>query len=760
MMVGRTVRRLSLAVAAIVMAVSCSKDPEVAKRESFARGEAYFEQQKFHEAIVEYRAAVQKDARFGEARAKLAAAYVAVNNPQGALREYVRAADLLPKDAGIQLKAGQFLHLAGRFQDAKARAEVLLALEPHNIDGHILQGNALAGLKDLKGAIAEIEEAIQIDPKESRAYLTLGMLELAREKRDAARAAFQQAVAISPKSIDARLALANFFIAVRDLPAAEQELRAATGLAPTHPVANRMLAMFYMFTNRPKESEPYLKAAADATTDPEPQLALADYYLSVDRVDESVAILHKVAAQKGMFAAARIRLATMEYAKGNKQAGHAIVDEVLTKEPNNAQLLLLKGRLLFSEGKLEDALATVNRAAEAAPRMTHAHYTLGQIYTAKHELAEATKAYNEVLKLNPRAAAAQVQISKLHLSRGGSEAAVQFAEEAIKNQPRSPDARLALVKGLLGQGEIARAEAELKVLLERQPNAAVVHAQAGLLRIARKDQAGARIAFERALALDPNHVPAMGGLVAIDLANQQPAAARTLVDRWLSGSPNNPQLLLLAARTYAVNRDAVRAEQALRKVIELDPSILEAYSGLGQIYMASNRLDEALKEFDALSQRQPKSIGANTLVASLLHVQNRIPEAVDRYKRVLAIDSRSPVAANNLAWLYAETGGNLDVAVDLALTARAGLPKEPAVNDTLGWVYLKKERPQQAIAPLLESVEQKPDKALYRFHLGMAYAKTGDKDKARAALEQALRLEPGFAGAAAARRLLDAVKGN
>jgi predicted Zn-dependent protease len=94
------------------------------------------------------------------------------------------------------------------------------------------------------------------------------------------------------------------------------------------------------------------------------------------------------------------------------------------------------------------------------------------------------------------------------------------------------------------------------------------------------------------------------------------------------------------------------------------------------------------------------------------------------------------------------------VAVDLALTARARLPEQPAVSDTLGWVYYKKDRPQQAIPALRDSVAKEPQNPVYQFHLGLAYAKAGEKPKAREALEDALKLKKDFAGADEARRVL------
>src|SRR6185503_13368571 len=88
-----------VAAAAILLATtSCSKDPEVAKREYVRSGDAYVAKKQYREAIVEYRNAVQQDPRFGEARSKLAEAYFQVGDIENAFREYIRAADLLPKD--------------------------------------------------------------------------------------------------------------------------------------------------------------------------------------------------------------------------------------------------------------------------------------------------------------------------------------------------------------------------------------------------------------------------------------------------------------------------------------------------------------------------------------------------------------------------------------------------------------------------------------------------------------------------------------
>jgi len=91
-----------------------------------------------------------------------------------------------------------------------------------------------------------------------------------------------------------------------------------------------------------------------------------------------------------------------------------------------------------------------------------------------------------------------------------------------------------------------------------------------------------------------------------------------------------------------------------------------------------------------------------------------------RYERILQIDPSAPVASNNLAFIYAEDGGNLDVALQLAEQARRKLPNAPEVADTAGWVYVKRGMPNVAIPLLEESVFKDPSNGTFAYHLATA----------------------------------------
>src|SRR6187549_3613070 len=106
-MSNRVARLLLLSVT--FLSVGCSKDPAKARAEAMASGDKYFAAEQFKEASVEYRRAIQADPNFGDARARLGETYVKTGELAAALRETVRAADLLPTRADVQIRAGNLL---------------------------------------------------------------------------------------------------------------------------------------------------------------------------------------------------------------------------------------------------------------------------------------------------------------------------------------------------------------------------------------------------------------------------------------------------------------------------------------------------------------------------------------------------------------------------------------------------------------------------------------------------------------------------
>lgn len=743
--------RFLFVAGALALGLACNTKPEVRVK----RADDYVSQKKYKEAIIEYRKALQQNERLGEARLKLADVYSQIGDTQNAYREYIRAADVLPENIDAQLKAGAMLLMGNRFAEAKSKAQTVLKLSPRNAGALMLLGNSLAGLNDMSGAFQRLNEAIEADPGSGLPYSNLGALQLARGDRQMAEASFKKAISASPSSVTARIALAQYYRSQSRNEDSEAALKEASDIDPQNVQVNSNLVELFIRTKRLQEAEAPLKAIADVLQNADSQFALVEYYVRSGRPKEAVPLLEKLTESKEYYGMAKARLAALVYTEGNAAEAHKAIDDLLKKEPKNREALLLKGRILALEKKFDQALTYLQAAAAADPaRASEPNLVAAKIYQAKGQLEEAQESYKKVLTTAPSSAPAQVALAQIYSARGEVQSATVLARSAVAAQPNSPQAHLTLASTLIAGGDNKGAEQVIRALQVRMPNSADVEIQLGSLFVSRNDPVAARSAFTKALSLASGSPEALAGLVGLDLASKNEAAAIGRLEARLREAPDDARAWFLAAHTYFSLKDLARTENALRKTIELNPANLRAFAMLGAVYGAQGKMDEAMLQFEAWAVRQPRSIAAQTMVAMLLERQNKQAESQKAYEKVLAIDPHAPIAANNLAWQYAESGGNLDLALQLAQTAKSQIPGEPAFNDTLGWVYYKQDIVDQAIPLIQQAIDREPKNAQFHYHLGMAFAKQGEDSKAIATLKKALALSENFAGAAEAKRVI------
>jgi Tfp pilus assembly protein PilF len=286
------------------------------------------------------------------------------------------------------------------------------------------------------------------------------------------------------------------------------------------------------------------------------------------------------------------------------------------------------------------------------------------------------------------------------------------------------------------------------------PNSAAVHLLSGTLGMLRQDVTASARAFIRALEIQPDSVEALNGLVTSDLQAGRAAAARSRLEAFLQRRPDSVEALMMTAQIAMMQKQPAVAEQVLRRVVELHPENFDAYSALGTLYLAQNKVREARAEFVNVTKENPRSVGAHTLVGILSQLLNEPADAERSYKQALQVDGQAAVAANNLAWIYAEQGQNLDVAVELAKGASERLPNHAEASDTLGWAYYKADLLTSAVPMFERAVERNPRNPVYHYHLGMAHFRNRDEGRARASLRRALELNGSFNGAAEARQAL------
>jgi len=95
------------------------------------------------------------------------------------------------------------------------------------------------------------------------------------------------------------------------------------------------------------------------------------------------------------------------------------------------------------------------------------------------------------------------------------------------------------------------------------------------------------------------------------------------------------------------------------------------------------------------------------------------------------------MVADELAFLYLEHGGDVNVALGLAQQAKQRSPNSPVTADALGWAYYKLGSPESAVPQLKDSVQKVPNNPIFQYHLGMAYLASGHRDLAQRSLQTA-----------------------
>jgi len=161
-------RRVALlgAAALVWMAAGCAAGGTAARDELLRRGDRYAADRDYRAAIIQYKNALKRDPASAIAQRKLAESYLALQQIDKALEAYLRALATDRHDVVSHLRAGSLFLLSGDAERAASHARDAIGIDATNIEARVLLANALAGLRDVRGAIAQLEEGVALSPSE------------------------------------------------------------------------------------------------------------------------------------------------------------------------------------------------------------------------------------------------------------------------------------------------------------------------------------------------------------------------------------------------------------------------------------------------------------------------------------------------------------------------------------------------------------------------------------------------------------------
>jgi tetratricopeptide (TPR) repeat protein len=760
-------------IAAALLLGACTT-PEKAKAQHVARGQALLKDKKFQEATLEFRNALQIDENLADAHWGLANAYEGLQRYQEAFEAMKQVVKLDPNNLDVRVRLGNYYLMGSKqspagISEAERLAKEVLQKDANHIEGHILMGSVLFAQDHKTEAFAELNRAIEIDPKRVESYLSLARFHALTNDIPTAESIYQRAISVNAGSALAHYEYGKFLAQLTRLDAAEAEFQKAVQVDGNNREARFILASFYLVNRRFDKAEDAYKSLAELDKDkPEGRSVLADFYSATGRLDEAMAIYKEVVAKSPDYKQGRYRLAEITLMRGDVAGAKNEIANILKNDAKDRQALILRARLEMHSSDpadlkvaIEDLKEVLKQEPNSRPGlffMAEANFRLGQIDQARAFAGDLDRNYPDYLP-------GKLMQVQLNLAGGDVKSAVLLATQLLERLAKATadrDTSPQMLADLRANTLVTRGSAALQMRntkMARQdflaardaaPHSTDVHVNLASVALAENKIDEAIGFYNSALAIDGANFNSLRGLISIYAAQNRIDLAHARMDQSLSAQPNNASLHFLKGQVYGFEQNAQGAEAEFRRALEIDGNYLAAYSALGALFVNTNQQERAIQEYQKIVERRPENAAAYTLIGMLEMNRQNYDAAVEYYRKALARDENAIFAANNLAWLYAVHGkGNMDEAVRLAQGAVQASPEVPSFVDTLGWIYFKKglygaaaEQLKKAVS-VDEAIARKSNSLpspTYRFHLGMALAAKGDKTGARREIETALSL--------------------
>jgi len=755
--------------------------------EHMSRADQYLEDQKADEAAIEYKNALQIDPNHALAHFGLAKAYLAQKEAGKAYWELQETVRLDPENIDARLALGQFLLLGSsdEFNQAIEQADAILQRQPERWEGYVIRARALESLQRADEARAAYEKAVELAPDRTDVLRGLAAFLARSGDRAAAEPLFRQLVEKDP-SAQSWMQLGAFLALDRSrdeeaLQAYRKGLEVATD--EEKPDAYQRLASFYYERERYDEAEKVLQEGLEATSDNlDVMYALARFYHSrgdKKRADEMIEeaakskpgevapylILSAYRGRNGDAAGAleaaesaiavdpenkqaRLRKAELLVDLGVKQGSQdqiaqarSIVDAVLAQDPKMPEALFVRGKIELGEGKPADAVASLRRALDARPDWQQGHFLLASALLVQGDRQQARAEALRAVQLDADFVEARILLVRIHAMLGEDDEAIDDARRILRQRPDQHDIHILLAQSLVHKGKVEEARVELEAI-PMDARTAEVFFSLGRIDMLQGKPDLAREKLLKALDRSPGNPEILDSLLQVDAATGRAAESLERIRAAEAARPDDSALVRLEGLALMVTGDGPQAEARLRRAIEMNPNDMAAYEALARYLLSAGRRPESIKTYEAAAKSRPDSASLRFTLGTLYEAEKRPDDAIAQYEEAIRLDGSLAVAKNNLAYLLADQGKDLDRALTLAQEAKAQLPDSPNASDTLGWVLFKKGVAGAAVDYLKEAVTgfppNHPDLGWVRYHLAQAYEADQQPQKAREVLQQAL----------------------
>jgi tetratricopeptide (TPR) repeat protein len=762
-------KRLVVVLAALTL-VACSRDPNVAKKRYLENGNKYFAKGKYKEASIMYRNALQKDQRYGLAYYHLALTDLKLGRVPNAIGELRRAVELIPKDQPEHIESEVRLaeiYIAFTREDqflneVDGIVKDLFARDANSYDGHRLTAD--------------------LDFVRAQASFRSGHPDQTQKLLDQAIAEYRKAASMQPPTPTLTMQLARALAADRQYPEAEQLYKQLIDKDKTFTLPYTELYSLYLIQNRIADAEQILKAgAANNPKQVNLLVLLAGFYSRLKRHSDMVAVLDRIKSHVKDFDRAYLLVGDFYFRNGDSDQALAQYKEGMAADPKqkatyqkrmievlmrqgkrtesadiNAAILKdnpkdsdargLQASLLLDRGEVQKAVSELQAVVSAAPDNFVARFNLGRAHIARGEWEQARQQFTESIHERPDYIPARLALAQLQVMQRQYDAALESVNAVLRLDKKNGPARMIEASAFVGLKKYAEARQLVVDMQQANPNAADVTFSLGMIDLHEEKYKEAEETFRKSYQQNPKDPRGLVGLVeALARQNKYDEAIQVLQQELAKDPKNNDLRIALgnvAVRAGNFDMGLAQFQKVLETLDKNSKARGQVYLRIGETYRRKGDFNGAVAALYKAREALPENSTVVSTLAQALDTAGRKPESVQAWEQAVKLDPRNAVALNNLAFLMAESGGDLDQALTYAQRAEQMLPSMNEVSDTLGWIYLKKNLSDNAMDIFQRLVTRAPDNSTYRYHLGMALSQKGDRPRAIKELQQALRSNP------------------
>ena len=769
--------------------LACHRDPNYAKQRALDSGNKYFEHKQYKQALIMFRKAAAIDPKFGEAYYHLALTFEALEENANVIGMLRRATELLPagtadwKNAALrlgealcqsaitinnpvqnkplidevnQLEAALHVRAPNSFEDFRLQSDV------KRIDAAraLTMQDAPGVKKNLKDSIDLLRKSLETKAGDVQTSIALARsLSLDGQTADAEQI-YRHLLGRDNTLDSVYVELFRLYSAQKRNSDAENILQAGIRNLPKEYQFRTLLAGFYYSQQNRADMTKVLEEIKGHFKDfPDAYLTAGDFHARIN--DDASALREYQDGEKQDPKRRREydkRMVEILIRAGKTEEAEKKVQEMLKVDPKDFDARAMQANFLLARGEISNAVNEFQDVVAQKPNNFLARYNLGRAYGAMGEYQKAVEEYRESSHENPDFLRPRVALAETEIQTGDFSAALRDSQEIVKLAPNDAAASLVEAVAMLRLGQTEQARKILVALATRFPAFSDVHLEMGALNLNDKSYDLALREFQKAWQLNSSDARSLQGEVEVYMAQSQPEKALSLLQQMVAAHPDRADILKqLATLKASTNQyDSALADFATlgKQFKETPRETAQTDAEMGQLFHKKGNDADAIRWLEKARTLQPTNVSLLSVIAQTYETIGRVKESQDAYRAVLAHEPNNGMALNNLAFSIAQSGTDLDEALTFADRAKKVLPTLNDVDDTLGWVYLKKHMAGQAADIFRALVVKAPENPGFRYHYCMALFEQGNKAGAERECDAALAHKPAHVDEAGARQLL------